>query len=379
MRYNYPIEAWTVSPTLTDASDILQKEVLRFIPEHLIVKKLRGMGVGEFYEKIYVKHVSGGISVITFKSAAQGREKMQGKSVHFVLIDEECPRDIFSECTTRTMTNTNGRVVLTFTPLQGVTDLVLDFTNKADDRATGQIAKHKYLVRVGWKDVPHLTEDQMEQIKAGLMPHEIEARMNGVPTIGQGKIFDMPEDTYVVDDLDREVVLGWPVIAGLDVGHNTTAMCVIRRDDDSGICYVTDVLYLHHLSVPDVALEILQFNKMPIAIDPASGGSSQIDGRQFRTELYNNGVETFPAINSVQAGLARVYNLLKNGELKIFKSCLPLLDEMRQYRRNEKGKLSEPDHAIDALRYGCMSLHGMALPSMVNRKFKPVEAVKFRV
>ena len=74
----------------------------------------------------WIRHVSGGTSVLGFKSYQQGRKTFQGTSQDFVWLDEECPLDIYTECVMRTAT-TDGLVWLTFTPLMGLTPLVLEF------------------------------------------------------------------------------------------------------------------------------------------------------------------------------------------------------------------------------------------------------------
>jgi phage terminase large subunit-like protein len=61
-----------------------------------------------------------------FKSYDQGRDSFVGTEQDVVWLDEECVRDIYVECLTRTMT-TNGLIILTFTPLLGMTDIVKDF------------------------------------------------------------------------------------------------------------------------------------------------------------------------------------------------------------------------------------------------------------
>lgn len=70
-----------------------------------------------------VRHVTGGISKLGFKSYDQGRKKFQGTSKELIWLDEEPPLDVYTECLTRTMT-VNGLVLCTFTPLEGATDVV---------------------------------------------------------------------------------------------------------------------------------------------------------------------------------------------------------------------------------------------------------------
>ena len=65
-------------------------------------------------------------STLTLASYEQRRRAFEGYERHFIWLDEEVPDDIYGECLIRTAT-VDGRIVLTFTPLDGVTDVVLSF------------------------------------------------------------------------------------------------------------------------------------------------------------------------------------------------------------------------------------------------------------
>ena len=65
-------------------------------------------------------------SVLTLASYEQKRRAFEGFERHVVWLDEEVPEDIYSECLIRTAT-VDGRLMLSFTPLDGVTDVVLGF------------------------------------------------------------------------------------------------------------------------------------------------------------------------------------------------------------------------------------------------------------
>ena len=83
--------------------------------------------MSEALETVWVRHVSGGTSVVQFKSFDQKREAFQGTAQHVIWLDEEPPFDIYSECLLRTAKTNDfpgGLVMLTFTPLQGLTPLV---------------------------------------------------------------------------------------------------------------------------------------------------------------------------------------------------------------------------------------------------------------
>lgn len=70
----------------------------------------------------------------TGNSYDQRRESYQGTTLDFIWLDEEPPSDIYTECLLRTMT-TDGIVYMTFTPLQGWTKLLDEYTKEAETYA----------------------------------------------------------------------------------------------------------------------------------------------------------------------------------------------------------------------------------------------------
>ena len=91
---------------------------------------------------------------------------MQGATLDYVALDEEPPYDIYSECLTRTNA-TGGLVWMTFTPLQGVSEVVRRFMyEKSPDRA---------IISMTIDDCDHFSEEQKKQIIASYQPFELEA------------------------------------------------------------------------------------------------------------------------------------------------------------------------------------------------------------
>ena len=68
-------------------------------------------------------------SLFEFASYDQGRALFEGTAQDGIWFDEEADIELYSQALVRTMT-TNGRVVMTFTPLDGMTDVVLSFMPK---------------------------------------------------------------------------------------------------------------------------------------------------------------------------------------------------------------------------------------------------------
>jgi len=134
-RFNRPTRGWAAGDTSNTVRDIIQTKLLGaigqwgtgLIPLRCIGRKpTLKRNVPDAVQDIYVKHKSGGQSVLTLKSYDQKRESFQGTEQDFIWLDEEPPMDIYTECLLRTMT-TNGLIMCTFTPLQGLSDVVLSY------------------------------------------------------------------------------------------------------------------------------------------------------------------------------------------------------------------------------------------------------------
>ena len=193
-RFTKPVSIWACGTTSTTARDIVQYKLIGnpeeygtgLIPEKYIIKTSpKAGGVANAIDMILVKHISGGISRIKIKSYAEGRKSFEGTEQDLIWLDEECPLPIYTECITRTMT-TNGLIMLTFTPLEGLTDTVLQFmpNGKIEDNQEGS----KFLIQATWDDAPHLTKEQKDKLWAALPPHQRDARSKGVPQLGAGAI-----------------------------------------------------------------------------------------------------------------------------------------------------------------------------------------------
>lgn len=141
-RFDQPVRAWAAGKTNESTRDVIQKELFGdvvpigkgrkgfsgtgMIPGRLIESVTWKQGVQDFADVVKIKHVSGGLSTIGLKSFQQGRGSFEGTAQHVIWLDEECPLDVYGECLIRTAT-TGGIVILTFTPLEGLSETVLQF------------------------------------------------------------------------------------------------------------------------------------------------------------------------------------------------------------------------------------------------------------
>lgn len=144
-RFDHPIGAWAVGETSETTRDIVQYILTGvggereggelgtgLIPgDDIVGQPSRKSAPTGAFDTLSVRHQSGGTSVVGFKAYDQGRSKFQGTSKHLIWLDEEPPIDVYSECLTRTMT-VNGIMLCTFTPLEGISDVVLKYMPHLD-------------------------------------------------------------------------------------------------------------------------------------------------------------------------------------------------------------------------------------------------------
>ncbi len=136
-RFDRPVQCLAAGDTSSTTRDIIQSKLLGglwgtpefgtgLLPGDLLGKPTPARGVANLYEEITVDHISGGTSHLMLRSYEQGRKIFQGTEQDYVWLDEEVPKDVYDEALIRTMT-TRGLVAMTFTPLSGLTELVVDF------------------------------------------------------------------------------------------------------------------------------------------------------------------------------------------------------------------------------------------------------------
>jgi len=369
-RYNRPTDMWVAGDTKETVRDITQTKLIGDVAKLGLSALGSGMiprdalldANGQFNGKFRqgtnyacdfarVKHKSGGFSTIAFKSYDQRRESFQGTEKDLIWLDEEPPMDIYTECVFRGRT-VNGMILLTFTPLSGPTDVVKSFQRSSLANEEGA---SKILVKCRWDDVPHLTEEEKKQMLAGCPPYLRDARINGEAVAGIGRVYPVDESNFVINPLPM-IPDHWPRLFGLDCGWHMTACIWLAHDRDNDIVYAYSEHYRGEAEVPIHAAAIKARGIWIPGVGDIAG-ASQTNGEKFLDLYKAQGVLVRLPNKSVDAGIATVLERLSTGRLKIFNTCTRLLDELRRYSYDDKGRIKkEDDHGLDGLRYGIMGL-----------------------
>lgn len=158
-RFDKPVNWWAAGKTNETTRDIVQAHLLGvvkhegmrkivdgsgMVPAHLLGFQTWKQGVNNLVDTVRVKHVSGGESLLGFKAYNQGRGAFEGTAQHGIWADEEMPMDVYGECIIRTAT-TDGRILLTFTPLEGLSEVALQFmpSDMVPDSIKAQLEQKK--------------------------------------------------------------------------------------------------------------------------------------------------------------------------------------------------------------------------------------------
>jgi len=177
--------------------------------------------------------------------------------------------------------------------------------------------------------------------------------------LGSGAIYPVNEEDVAVEPFPLPDY--WTKGYGLDVGWNWTAAVFAAHDRDTDTVYIYDV-YKQGKAEPAIHAAAIKARGdwLPGEIDPAARGRGQKDGEQLMAIYEELGLRIAPADNTVEAGIAAVWQRLSTGRLKVFKHLADWFAELRIYRRDENGRIVKSnDHCMDATRYRLMRLHHM--------------------
>jgi phage terminase large subunit-like protein len=367
-KFDKPILAWLLGYSGEKTRDLLQQELFGriqqgkltggLIPPELIVDYKAMAGTSGALREVRVKHVSGGISTCQFWSYSQGQHALMGDSVDWYHVDEE-PRDqsIYPQVLTRTATGDfgrGGRGILTFTPENGRTELVIKFM---DDPG-----KSQYFMQKGWDDAPHLSDDIKESLLDSFPVHQRDMRTKGTPMLGHGRIYDLSEDFITCDAF--EIPKHFYVINGVDFGWDHPQSHIqLAWDRDQDIFYVTRALKMRQTSPNEAWGAVKSWAKGVPTSWPLDGLQTEKGSGKQQKEYYEEaGFEMLyeratweDGSNGVEAGLYEIRDLMRKGKFKIFSGLRDVFDEILQYHRDDKGKIVKVrDDLLDSIRYAYM-------------------------
>lgn len=358
-RWTKPSRGWIAGETAQLVRDVQQKKLCGapgvesafgsgMIPkESFTDKPTLARGVSDAFDTIQVRHKSGGVSTATFKSYEQGRQKFQGEPVDWVWCDEEPPIDVYSEILTRT-TATKGMVFVTFTPLRGMSDVVMRYLNeKSDSRA---------VVTMTIEDAEHFTAEERKAIIAAYPAHEREARAKGIPMLGSGRIFQVEEESILEPPLEY-IPAHWTKLWGIDFGVDHPFAAVLSAwDRDNDVLHIMHTIRIKGGGPMQHAAAMKVIGAAVPVAWPHDGAAREKGNLEPLANLYRKeglamlGTHAaFPDGSiSTEAAIMEMQERMATGRFKVAAQLGEWLEEFRMYHRKDGLIVKERDDLMSA-------------------------------
>jgi phage terminase large subunit-like protein len=362
---------WIVTPSYDSQKSGAQEKILEYLKPSDIAS--RSYATGKALRDITLTN---GV-IIEFKTFEQGREKLQSAKLIGCWFDEEPPLDIYEEVYTRTIDN-SAQIIMTFTPLMGLTWTYERIFNKANDDTL--------VLTWGMADNPFIPLAEIERMRKDLSPKQAQMRLHGRYMGSETAVFQVFDRSVHINKVpmynagmpvDVTVDFGVVVSAALFGQYQKIADPKTKKIHERFV--IIDAIEMNdtgYASMMRLIYQRIQQKGYQLGdwyCDPA--GRSRQQGTRSGTSLLELiktefGVD-FSYIKklSIEESIEVVSSFLMNdqgkprlfldGEIVVNKSGATLAQRIENYRRdNETHKPIDDDvvtHLIDCLRYFVMN------------------------
>lgn len=221
-------------------------------------------------------------------------------------------------------------------------------------------------------DAEHYSAAERDAIIAAYPAHEREARAKGIPVLGSGRIFPIPEEDIKVAPFRLPAF--WPRIGALDFGWDHPSAAVeLTYDTDSDIVYVSKCYRATQQSPAMQAIALKPWGSWLPWAWPKDGNNQTLAGagvalaKQYSAQglkMLGSHAQFSDGSVSVEAGIMEMYDRMQSGRFKVFDTLNDWFEEFRLYHRKDGLVVKLRDDVMSATRYGVMSLrHSVVDPA----------------
>jgi len=335
-------------PDYSMIEGVVKPKLLRYLsPAHLY---------GGSWEKAYNKRfhqlrLQNG-SLLDFKTHLTPLLGLEGVSLHLVVIDEECDYEAYKSLIVRTM-DTDGQVIITATPLKGLTWMWTEIKEKADGNLIF---------------VAHLTTEENRFIGEESV-QKVEALIDD-PARFRGEFFDQRVFPYCTEALlIDEPIAGGTYYVGFDFGVNCPAVVVVIRLTDDGKVIVEDHKEWRNTGLSEVLDEAIVWLReqgytnagdLPIFIYDSALNGRDTTGYPPAWKFGEKGIASLPSTKKVAESIGVLNSLMRAHHLLFYDRTLHRTMRGMAYKHG-KELPKKGDDAVDALRYAVYHLYSTGL------------------
>lgn len=276
-----------------------------------------------------------------------------GRSYDLIIFDEAAlsdrGEDAFNVALRPTLDKPNSKAIFISTP-RGRQNWFSKFYQRGFDPEF----KEWCSIQADYTENTRMAESDVEEARRSMPKSEFEQEYMASFTSYLGQIYEGFLQEYVLESLPADI--RGECFAGCDPGYRDATAWVNIIYDYNSDCYYVVEDYCE--SERTTAQHAEHFHKMierwgveVVFIDSAAA--------QFSADLaYNYDIATTKAKKDVLPGIAHIQTLVKQGRLRVVKSCTHVLDMLDQYRWDDREGLTKErpkhdkfSHMADALRY----------------------------
>jgi phage terminase large subunit-like protein len=391
--FSGPVRMWIAGESSAAVRDVAQRYLIGieggeagFISSDRIAKVIAGHGAGGAIDKMLVRHLSGGISEIAFKSFDMERQKLQGATLDAVWADEEAPADIYMELLARTIA-TRGLVLSSFTPLNGSGRILPRFTER-----TPEALRHRRMIHARSADVPHLRDPETQARLMSMFPeYQRKARLEGLPLYGSGAVFeDIAWDQIVAPFIlrDGRMIhetfgeydargLSWMWAVDFGINHPFAAVLLAYDAAEDVIYIMAEVRIVGGVPAMHASrMKAIARNLGTVRVCwPHDGNAREKSSGETLAALYRKeGLDMMQSHATsklggyfVEPAIVDMIARFRDGRLKVAPNLIEWRSEMEQYHRKDGVIVKEADDLMSASRIGVMAIRHARPPRGVYR------------
>jgi hypothetical protein len=219
----------------------------------------------------------------------------------------------------------------------------------------------RILVKVQQDENPHLSAAMKAEIRADLPEHEAQARLYGIPQLGEGMVFDTPLDSLWCDPF--EIPPWFRRIGGLDYGWDHPFAAVeLAYDPDNDVVYLTREYSARKQTPAEHAIMLLHWG-LRWAWPHDGLNHEKGSGEQLKQKYVDAGLNMLhdkathiSGGNAVEPGITEMRLRMKSGRWRVFRGLQQWGAEYVGYHRKNGKIVKVDDDLLDASRYALMML-----------------------
>jgi hypothetical protein len=219
----------------------------------------------------------------------------------------------------------------------------------------------RFCVTATWDDVPHLSQKQKDEMWSAYPEYERDARAKGIPMLGSGRVFPVPEAKIKVEPF--RIPSYWSRIVGVDFGwDHPFAAANLAWDRDADCIYLT-AGYRQREATPAIHSTAIRAwgDWIPVAWPHDGLQHDKTSGQQLQEHYRFHGLNmlaehaTHPAGGyGLEAGIIEMLERMQTDRFKVFSNINQWFDEFRLSHREDGLIVKEHDDLISATRIGIM-------------------------